>query len=143
MAKSQVECQGSADVPVVLEIRAEEYLPHVPVGVLCSGQLYIKLQRPRLQEIRKIIESVRAIASAAATDLLVPIVPEVHAHAERMHAVCNRDTIHNAPELLLIVRLVYAITNGVEGVDNDFTQQAPSRTKCELGHIPVGKRDVL
>ena len=82
MANSQIESQGWTDVPVVLEIRAEQDLPHVPVGVLRSGQLYVKLQRLRLQELRKAIEGVAAVASAAATDLLVPIMLEVHAHPE-------------------------------------------------------------
>src|SRR5206468_12952877 len=82
VANSHIESQGWTDVPVVLKIRAEQDLPHMPVGVLRSGQLYVKLQRLRLQELRKVVERIAAIASAAATDLLVPITPEVDAHPE-------------------------------------------------------------
>src|SRR5438093_8257794 len=60
-----------------------------------------------------------------------------------MRTACNGETIHKAPELLLIVRLVHAITNCGERADNDFTQQTPSRTKCEIAEIPADQRDVL
>src|SRR5438034_9255324 len=60
-----------------------------------------------------------------------------------MRTACNGETIRKAPELLLIVRLVHTITNCGERADNDFTQQTPSRTKCEITHIPAGQRDVL
>jgi hypothetical protein len=143
MAKSQVEGQRGTDVPVILEIPAEEYLTHMPVRVLGAGQLYVKLLRARLQEIGEIVERVGAITSAAATDLLIPVVFKVYAHPERMHTTRDRQTIGDAPKLLLIVRLVHAITNRRQGADNDFTQQAPSRPECEVAQIPLRKRDVL
>src|SRR5262245_4982523 len=131
MAKSQIEGQRGTDVPVVLKIPAEEYLAHMPVGVLGAWQLHVKLLRARLQEIGEIVERVGTIASAAATDLLIPVMFKVYAHAERMHTPRDRQTISDAPKLLLIVRLVHAITNGGQGTDNDFTQQTPSRPECE------------
>src|SRR5712692_7093706 len=60
-----------------------------------------------------------------------------------MRAACNRETIVDAPKLLLIVRLVHAITNCAERVDDDFAQQSSSRTKCETASIHAGKWDVL
>src|SRR6266702_7755116 len=60
-----------------------------------------------------------------------------------MGTACNGETIHKTPKLLLIVRLVHAITNCGQRADNDFTQQAPSRTKCEIAEIPADQRDVL
>src|SRR5438067_671204 len=131
------------DVPVVLEIRPEHNLPHVPVGILRSRQLYVELQRARLQKIRKVAESVGTVASAAATDLLVPIMFEVHTHLERMRTASNGETILEAPELLLIVGFVYAITNRGERADNDSAQQIPSRTKCEIAEIPADQGNVL
>src|SRR5262245_56382756 len=60
-----------------------------------------------------------------------------------MRTACDGETLHEAPKLLLIVRLVHAITNCGERADDDFTQQIPSRTKCEIAEIPADQRDVL
>src|SRR4030095_14611293 len=62
-----------------------------------------------------------------------------------MRTACNRQTILKAPELLLIVRLVDAITNRGEKplADNNFAQQTSSRTKGEIAEITVDQRDVL
>src|SRR5215510_11670520 len=62
-----------------------------------------------------------------------------------MRTACNRQTILEAPELLLIVRLVDAITNRGENplADNNFAQQTSSGPKGELTEIPVDQRDVL
>src|SRR5262249_19834399 len=60
-----------------------------------------------------------------------------------MRTACNRQTILKAPELLLVVRLVDAITNSGERGDNDFAQQTSSRTKGEITEIPVDQWDVL
>src|SRR5262245_46152732 len=93
VAKSQLESQRSVNVPVVLEIPAEENLPHVPVGVLSSGELHVELQRARLHEIAKVVESISAVAPAAATDLLIPVVLVIDAYAEGMRTARNRETV--------------------------------------------------
>src|SRR6266446_8713242 len=60
-----------------------------------------------------------------------------------MRTACNGETILKAPKLLLIVRLVHAITNCGKRADYDFAQQIPSRTKREIAEIPADQRDVL
>src|SRR5438552_667316 len=60
-----------------------------------------------------------------------------------MRAARNRETILKAPKLLLIVRLIHAITNCRERADNDFAQQISSRTKCKAAEIPADERNVL
>src|SRR5438093_1569318 len=89
VANSQIESQGWTNTPVVLKIRTEHHLRHMPVGVLCSGQLHLEQLRLRLQELRKIAELISAVAPAAATDLLVPVTLEVPTHPEGMCAPCD------------------------------------------------------
>src|SRR2546425_12540660 len=60
-----------------------------------------------------------------------------------MRTACNGETVLKAPKLLLIIRLVHAITNCGERADNDFTQQTPSRTKCDIAEIPADQGNVL
>src|ERR1051326_577181 len=60
-----------------------------------------------------------------------------------MRAMCNGKAVVYAPKLLLIVRLIDAITDRVQGTDDDFAQQSSSRTKCETAHISAREGDVL
>src|SRR5439155_18352848 len=143
VANSQIESQGRTNTPVVLKIRTEHHLRHMPVGILRSGQLHLEQLWLRLQELRKIAELVPAVAPAAATDLLVPITFEVAAHPEGMRTPRNGETIHKTPKLLLIIRRASAITNIVERADLDLTQQGPPRTKCKTPEISTRQRNIL
>src|SRR5215813_9471156 len=60
-----------------------------------------------------------------------------------MCAVCNRKAVVNAPKLLLIVRLVYAVSNCGERTDGDFTEQGASGAKSQRTEIPADERNVL